>query len=137
MQSPAHAEAVLPRGGNGQTIDRMAHQAFGQGRNESRVSRQEVASPSGCSLPLGWILPRRVRLTSAVEEMVDAAEEGVLRSETGKGGPFINMTTVWSLSGLVGDPPGASSVSGGHCREAIPREAPHNRRDRGITPIES
>jgi hypothetical protein len=49
-------------------------------------------------------------------------------------GFFINMTTVLPPSGLVGGPPGPSSVSGGHCRDRIPGETPQNWRDRGIIP---
>jgi hypothetical protein len=48
-------------------------------------------------------------------------------------------TRFWVLppSDLVGSPPGASSVSGGHCREAIPLEAPRNSQGSGIIPIKS
>lgn len=82
LQSSAHAPAVLSHWRAGETVNGMPHQASYQGRSESRVSRQEVASPCGFSLPLGWILPLCVRLTSVVEKTVDGVTEGEVSSET-------------------------------------------------------
>ncbi len=51
-----------------------------------------------------------------------------------KMGFFINMTMVFLPSGLVGDPPWASSVSGGGCRDRIPGLTTQNWQGRGIIP---
>src|SRR5208283_6181351 len=60
LQPPPHASAILPHGRRGQTVSGMAHQASHQGGSESRVSRSEVASSCGISLPLGPVLPSSV-----------------------------------------------------------------------------
>ena len=45
-----------------------------------------------------------VRLTSAVEKTVDGVTEGEVRSETGKKGLFIDVTTVLPAFAPVGHP---------------------------------
>jgi hypothetical protein len=52
-----------------------------------------------------------------------------------KKGLVSNVRTVLPLSGLVGDPLGASSDSRGHCRDQIPGETPQNWQDSGIIPV--
>jgi len=59
----------------------MAYQASDQSWRESRVSRQEVASPCGGGVSLGRILWRCVRVTSALEKAVDGVAEDEVRSE--------------------------------------------------------
>jgi hypothetical protein len=84
IQPPPHAQAILPRGRRSEAVNGMAHQVFDQGRSESRVSRQEVTSSCGFSLPLGPVLPSCVWMTSATEETVDGVTKWGVRSETGK-----------------------------------------------------
>ncbi len=54
-----------------EAVHGMADQTPDQGRSAGRVSRSEVASPCRFSLPLGPLLPSCVRVTRAVERMVD------------------------------------------------------------------
>ena len=94
LQPSAHASAILPHGRIGQAVNGVAYQASDQGGSESRVSWSEVASPCVVGLPLGWILPRCLRVTTAAGKMVDGVREGEVRSETGSWGLFANMTAV-------------------------------------------
>lgn len=61
----------------------MADQLPDQGGSESRVSWSEVVCPCGVRVSFGSTLPRRVRVTSAVEKAVDGVTEGEVHTETG------------------------------------------------------
>jgi len=67
--------------------------------------------------------------------LVDRGRMGEVRSKKDKRSLFSNMTPVLPLSGPVGDHPGASSVSGGHCRDRIPEQTSPKWQDRGIIPV--
>jgi hypothetical protein len=99
---PTYGSAILPPGRRGQTVDTIAHQASDQGWSDGVVSRSEVVCPCGVGIPLGGTLPLCVRVTSAVEEMVDGVAEGAVRSKRGKRDFFINLTTVLPASGRAG-----------------------------------
>ncbi len=73
------------------------------------LSRQEVASPCGFSLPLGWILPSSVPVRVKTFWLTEERWAKYAQNKE-NGGFFINITAVLSLSGLMGGD--KASVSG-------------------------
>ena len=66
-----------------QTVKAMAEPDCDPDRGDSRVSRSEAAYSCHCGVFLGSILPRRVRVMSAVgKKGVDRVTEGEVRSES-------------------------------------------------------
>jgi hypothetical protein len=64
------------------TVKAMAEPACDPDRGESSVSRSDMAYCCRVGVFLGSILPHRVRVTSAVEKMIDGVAEGEVRSQT-------------------------------------------------------
>ncbi len=66
--------------------------------------------------------------------MVDRVTEGAVRLEKGKGGFFINRTTVSPSSNLLRDHPGSLQVAGALWQDKIQGQRPQNWQDRGVIP---